>query len=360
MEIQETIRLFDILLDFYNSIDSMETYMLSKKVDKVKNIDFTKLKDLMFNEDMDPMDMDISFEVCSNKFFMDFSNGISTASVESQIGRQLCLAVKENKTQKYLGVIRLASPILNISTRNNIFGHTLGTKKVNAHFINGQSIIPSQPFGYNMLGGKLIALISISNEVRSMLDKKYPMSLSFFETTSLYGSLTAVSQYDGLRPFLKNGGMTESKSLLLLPPDSVWIEFSKSMQAEYGTVKWTSAPKINEFKRFLKILSNNLSEAGESDRVCKLEAMKKGLKLFTAKRYYYTNYGFKNWKDHIEHGEKLISGDNYKWNFDNLVSWWKVKASKRYNKLKTEGRIKNDIEVWDIDSILERKHKIVR
>ena len=44
-----------------------------------------------------------------------------------------------------------------------------------------------------------------------------------------------------------------------------------------------------------------------------------------------------------------------KYELDNIISWWKKKATKRYNKLKEEGRIREEVEVWsngnDIDII---------
>lgn len=40
---------------------------------------------------------------------------------------------------------------------------------------------------------------------------------------------------------------------------------------------------------------------------------------------------------------------------ENIIDWWKKKASNRYETLKSENRIRQDIEVWtnqkDIDII---------
>jgi hypothetical protein len=40
---------------------------------------------------------------------------------------------------------------------------------------------------------------------------------------------------------------------------------------------------------------------------------------------------------------------------ENVISWWKKKATNRYETLKSEGRLRNEVEVWtnnkDIDII---------
>jgi hypothetical protein len=80
-------------------------------------------------------------------------------------------------------------------------------------------------------------------------------------------------------------------------------------------------------------------------------------KLTEQKRYYISNYGFKNFLD-VVNGKTdiLIKDDNYdKFELDNLIAWWKNKASNRYETLKTEGRLRNELEFWtsgkDIDII---------
>ena len=41
----------------------------------------------------------------------------------------------------------------------------------------GFVIVPTQPFGFNYLGGKLLAALCCSHEVREKLNKKYDMNL---------------------------------------------------------------------------------------------------------------------------------------------------------------------------------------
>jgi hypothetical protein len=81
-------------------------------------------------------------------------------------------------------------------------------------------------------------------------------------------------------------------------------------------------------------------------------------KLLTEKkRYYYCNYGIKNYKDIVlDKTDKYEYDENYeKHHMKNIVEWWKKKATNRFNTLKQESRIRTEMEVWtsgkDIDII---------
>ena len=69
----------------------------------------------------------------------------------------------EKNTETISGFIRLGSPVMSIKPRNTYLEGTVGIPngtipmtRFNRHGINGFIIVPSQPFGYNYLGGKLL------------------------------------------------------------------------------------------------------------------------------------------------------------------------------------------------------------
>jgi hypothetical protein len=77
--------------------------------------------------------------------------------------------------------------------------------------------------------------------------------------------------------------------------------------------------------------------------------------LTEQKRYYVSNYGIENFVD-IVNGktDKIVKADNYdRYTVDGVVEWWKKLAIKRYNKLKEEGRIRNDLEIWTKDAEID-------
>ena len=117
--------------------------------------------------------------------------------------KNLKIGVKEKNTNKWVGFIRCALPVINMKPRNVLLGNVPELATFNKTSIMGFVIVPSQPFGYNYLGGKLLAAICCSHKIREMLNDKYDMNLCLFETTSLYGNSKSSSQYDGMKPYLR-------------------------------------------------------------------------------------------------------------------------------------------------------------
>jgi hypothetical protein len=71
-------------------------------------------------------------------------------------------------------------------------------------------------------------------------------------------------------------------------------------------------------------------------------------KLTEQKRYYISDYGFKNMIDYVNcKTDTLSPGENYeKHNLENIIAWWKNKASNRYDTLKQEGKLRSELEIW--------------
>jgi hypothetical protein len=45
--------------------------------------------------------------------------------------------------------------------------------------------------------------------------------------------------------------------------------------------------------------------------------------------------------------DELIKGENYnKHELENIVSWWKNKSTNRYESLKSEGKLRTELEIW--------------
>ena len=48
----------------------------------------------------------------------------------------------------------------------------------------------------------------------------------------------------------------------------------------------------------------------------------------------------------------LTKGENYdKFEFEIVIKWWKKKATKRYNNVVADGRIRKELEVWNQDTM---------
>jgi len=360
----ETYGLVSKLTNFYEDIDTIQDYFLERKKEKVVNINPDDYTDEFFTDySIEPKDMDISVEVIDGKTFSPSVQLVTSLPLESQIGRQITLGVRENNSNKWIGFIRLASPVLMIKPRNEVFGGVVRATQVNRSMLNGAIIVPVQPFGYNYLGGKLLALISCSHYVRDLWKEKYNEKVEpcYMETTSLYGDIKGMSQYDGLKPFMRYGSMTES-DIFLFPSTKVYMELRNYLRPIYGKEEWGgnlvdpkgSGPKMREFNKIISIMKNHLKVYSKE----RLDAFnlfaKTKMKAKTKKRYYYCNYGYDNVVEHVmSEGEiPLRKRDNFdRYNLDSVIEVWRKKAQKRYDKLVENGKLRHDMEIYTTESI---------
>jgi hypothetical protein len=134
----------------------------------------------------------------------------STMKNNSNIGRNLFYVLTDEVTGKYLGVICISSDFLDLTPRDNAIGWSRDVK-TQQHMINhtaiGSTIVPLQPLGFNYMGGKLLALMCLSDTVQKDWKRQYGDVLVGVTTTSLYGKTKAggLSQYDGLEHWTPMG-----------------------------------------------------------------------------------------------------------------------------------------------------------
>ena len=135
----------------------------------------------------------------------------STMKNNNNIGRNLNFIVRDKPTKKYLGVICISSDFLDLTPRDSYIGwdRERKTKKMINHTAIGSTIVPLQPLGYNYTGGKLLALLCLSDKVQETWKKEYGDTMVGVTTTSLYGSF---SQYQNLKYWKKRGHSAGSVS----------------------------------------------------------------------------------------------------------------------------------------------------
>lgn len=134
----------------------------------------------------------------------------STMKNNSNIGRNLFYTLTDENTGKYLGVICISSDFLDLTPRDTFIGWSRDVKTQQGminHTAIGSTIVPLQPLGYNYMGGKLLALMCLSDTVQRDWKDKYGDVLVGVTTTSLYGKTKSggLSQYDGLEHWQKMG-----------------------------------------------------------------------------------------------------------------------------------------------------------
>lgn len=118
-----------------------------------------------------------------------------------------------DSNKRYLGAVSVSSDVICISDRDNYLKWTVDDKLKKSKRINnsaiGSCIMSTQPFGYNFLGGKLIACLITTSTVRDVWKKLYENTLVGMTTTSLYGSY---SMYNSLKWWHKCGKQCRKNS----------------------------------------------------------------------------------------------------------------------------------------------------
>ena len=359
----------DQFIDYFKNFTNLEEYLRHvKKSVIVKSNLLDDPKDYFLNQDIHPNDMEFDIRLVGDRFqngipqdyYRNLLKSVSSHNNEDNIpGRELRLMVYERNTNKIVGFIRLQSPLINSKPRNEWLGETANLSIFNRHAVMGFAIVPSQPFGYNCLGGKLLALMCVSHFAREHLNEVFDKDIGWFETTSLYGSTTSASQYDGLKPFIRYKGLTDSKFPLLLH-DQIFHKLHNNFtfwnNNKPVTPSYVSSKKMKRQTKMIAWTRNSLKEHGQTEKLEEFNAViKSAFTLTQRKRSYTSDYGYGNVRE-VLRGEqdKLIRGQNWdKFYLDNIISWWKRKAGKRYEKLKQEGRFRDKVELWTEDDNIQ-------
>ena len=357
-----------IFIDYYANFDRIDDYLRKVKLEKMSERPASLFgygpEDDMFQDfTMHPEDME--FTCREIPIYDDYIDIVASQMIQKSIpGKSLKWVVYEINTNKIVGFIRFGSPTINSKPRNKFLGKPLNTldkdvmKRFNDSAIMGFNIIPTQPFGYNYLGGKLLAGICNSHLARETLNKKYNTEFCMFETTSLYGSSKSTSMYDGMKPYLKFTGLTDSDFVPSINDEKYaflkdWFENKNNGRPLVH--EDASSRKLKTQGKMISIIRNSLhkhhSKILKPFRQCFIDAKN----LTEQKRQYLGTYGFKNVKEYLnletDTLEKNINYDRFE--YDNVITWWKKHAGKRFSNLKSQGRLRTELEVWSKNSNID-------
>ena len=342
--------------DYFGSFNRVDEYMRDQKLASLSGLSSNPLfpleDDLFSDFTMHPKDMDFEVLEIPQEKWENLLNITSSHINISPVGRQIRLAVLEKNTGKIVGFIRLGSPVINMKPRNEMLGQVFTqqpewSKRFNGSSMMGFVIVPSQPFGYNYLGGKLLAAICTSHEVREIVNKKYNMNLCLFETTSLYGSSKTVSQYDGMKPYIRYKGLTDSDFIPMMH-GKAYDNLRSYVEELVGDIvdEDVSSKKLKTTMKIVSLTKAALKGSPEGDTF--IATIQKAKGLTEQKRYYYSDYGFKNMVEYVKcMTDILIPGENYeKHKMVNLIEWWRNKATNRFETLNNDNRLRTELEVW--------------
>ena len=359
----------NVFIDYFASFGRIDDYLRKVKLERMSNYP-TSLpgmgpQDDMFSDfTMHPNDMEFECREVTNEIFVNYLEIVTSHAVEVSVpGKSIKWVVYEKNTGKIFGFIRLGSPTINSKPRNNFLGKPLDTldpevmKRFNDSSIMGFIIVPTQPSGFNYLGGKLLAAICCSHLTKDTLDKKYGGPFCMFETTSLYGSTKSSSQYDGMKPFLRHKGETVSDFAPLINDDNFHRlnDWFKERNGEPLIDPMASSRKLKTQTKMISIIKASLKGVDDDAYAKFVQTYLDAKGLTEQKRAYMSDYGFDNVKEYLNmETDELRKKDNYdRYSFDGVVDWWRKKAANRFENLKKDGRLRTELETWNMSDDID-------
>ena len=270
--------------------------------------------------------------------YQNLRNLTSVAENLGNVGRTLRFLVRDRVTKKYLGLMTIASDYAEVKTRNDYIGWAKEQRdggKLNNTAV-GSVLVPTQPFGYNFLGGKLIALMATSNVVADTWERLYGDKLVGVTTTSLYGQTNAGTQYTGLKPYWKSLGLTAGATVVRTSQETEDL-LRTWMKSEYPEDYWYYFEA--KTPDGLPAVRSN-AERARTFCYRQLGFKKKDTETKHQRGVYFSEL-YKNTneflRDEIGTDELVRKFDN---SVESLTTYWRDKhATKRFEKLKSENRL---------------------
>jgi hypothetical protein len=128
--------------------------------------------------------------------------------VSSGYGRRLRFVVMDRSNNKLIGILGLGDPVYALNARDNAIGWSPEIKRQNLYHVMDAYVLGAVPPYSELLCGKLVAMLALSNEVRDAFKSRYenkktligrkmkPPYLALITTTSAFGRS---SMYNRLR-----------------------------------------------------------------------------------------------------------------------------------------------------------------
>lgn len=263
-----------------------------------------------------------------------------TMSYEQSPGRFIRFLVVDDTTGQYLGATSISNDVMALTCRDQFIGWTRENRiddKRLIHSAIGSCIMGTQPFGFNFLGGKLVACLILSQHVRDTWEQVVGKKLVGMTTTSLYGPN---SMYCGI-PYWDGCGCSAGK-ISIKPNDEFydkWHDYIKTHRAEEYEKKTmkddpSAGPVTGVKQRILEIIFRELGISGAKYN----HGYERGV--------YYACF-YENTKEFLTNKltdeKQLKLKKRLETDTTGMIDWWKKKAINRYTKLHEEGRLKPEI-----------------
>lgn len=113
-------------------------------------------------------------------------------------GRRIRYLVFDQQNDKLIGLFGLGDPVFDLAARDRWIGWDRTTRKNNLQYVMDAYILGAVPPYSFLLGGKLIAMLTTSNEVLASFKRKYQNSQSIIKEKPIDGRLALITTMSAL------------------------------------------------------------------------------------------------------------------------------------------------------------------
>lgn len=277
------------------------------------------------------LNVDIEIELVSNldlrhlwKFFRTHTSSCVTSK---NPGRVKDFLVKDQVTQKYLGILSLGSDAFACKARDDFIGWDQDNRRSKlVNVVNIRTCVGLQPVSYNFNVGKLLTELCFSKEVLGAFQDAYGDRIAAVTTFGVNGKSI---QYDRLK-CLKFLGYTKGYG-------------SEHIPKELYDRACTFAKKYN-------FTSNHRSKMGTIQMLaCIFDLPRNQMQMHGIKRGVYLGYTGDNASEFLSESNVILE-QNLSSAADITSKWKKRWAIQRFNHLKETNRLKTSIEWTTVPS----------
>lgn len=335
-------REYILSLKYYELIDYIQNtsrdFVNEVKDNIMSPIDMLEFIDNIQNERWENIDIQIYFADTKNKKLLDtwtcLRKFCSVLAWNQNPGRNLKFVVTING--KYMGLLSFGSDIISIGERDKYIGWSSDNRFKDGKLRNiaiASTIVPMQPFGFVLTGGKFLCLLIYNEIIRNKWKEKYKDVLVGVTTTSLFGGES--SQYQGMNKYWRSLG--ETKGLInLKPQDSFYTIMRKRLIEEHlddlKKVDHMSGPKDKAISLYYK--KYNTKDLWKQETGCLMKDLKSEHKRGVYFSRFYDN-SLEFLRGEIT-ADQLTPRTNLDFEPNDTIGlikyWWRKFASKRINK----------------------------
>ena len=156
-----------------------------------------------------------------------------------------------------------------------------------------------------------------------------------------------------MKPFLRYRGNTVSDFAPLINDDNYHRlnDWFKERNGGPLVDPTASSRKLKSQTKMISIIKASLKGVEPTEYAKFVQTFSDAKQLTEKKRQYLSTFGYSNVKEYMNfETDTLIEGDSFeRHSFSGCVDWWKNKASKRYESLKADGRLRRDLETFNVN-----------